>query len=441
MRSTQYFIFILCLFPISLRASGAPPKPAPAEAERFLLGNGLTVIVRPVAGAKEVALVVLYKIGGDHDPQGRSGMAHMVEHLLITAAAGRWQARTAEAFFERYRSGGNAQTGDRYTIVATVFPKAEFEDELREAAARMGELRLTDADLERERPRLLAEVANMFGRIPSLGVVNQARELVRPTPQGGRKGGLPEHLAAMTREEVQARYERYYKPSNAILVLAGTLDTAKTRASIEAAFAKLPPGTAIPPASKPGAPRFEGRPEQAIDAPEADAETEVCLAYQAPDPASDLYAPFLVLVNRLWTGTSRLGASPGRTSVDFRLLDDPAILAVRTRRNRGETPRQTRERLERFVASAIEPKLGVLEGAFAQQAFGYFLGTARIPEPALATNLYGVAFSLARREQLGIDPERLAQALGALTDHDLRRAAKEVFAPVRSATASLPLPR
>jgi zinc protease len=99
---------------------------------RFRLENGLTVIVRPIEGANEVALVVLYKIGGDHDPEGRSGLAHLVEHVYITAAAGTGRARTAEEFFRRYRSGGNAQTGDRYTVVATVFPKADLRDELRE---------------------------------------------------------------------------------------------------------------------------------------------------------------------------------------------------------------------------------------------------------------------------------------------------------------------
>lgn len=55
--------------------------------EPYELDNGLTVILRPVPVANEVAVVVLFDLGGDHDPVGRSGRAHLLEHLYCTAAA------------------------------------------------------------------------------------------------------------------------------------------------------------------------------------------------------------------------------------------------------------------------------------------------------------------------------------------------------------------
>ena len=121
---------------------------------RFRLDNGLTVLVRPIQGANDVALLVLFKIGGDHDPEGRSGLAHLVEHVYSTAAAGADPSRTADALFRRYPSGCNAQTGDRYTVFATVFPKGDLEKELAQASARMSDLRLSPGDLDREVPRL-----------------------------------------------------------------------------------------------------------------------------------------------------------------------------------------------------------------------------------------------------------------------------------------------
>src|SRR5262249_58369190 len=117
-----------------------------------------------------------------------------------------------------------ARPGGRSRVFAAVSPKADLDKELAEAAARMGDLRVTAADLDREKPRLLEELANMFGRIPTLGAVNHARELIRPAPRGGRQGGLPEHVRAMTRHDVQAHWVRYYKPRNAIFVLAGAVD-------------------------------------------------------------------------------------------------------------------------------------------------------------------------------------------------------------------------
>ena len=161
------------------RRRDGPSDPPPAPRGQFLLDNGLTVRIRPIQGASDVALLVLYKIGGDHDPQGRSGLAHLVEHLYVTAAAGAVPARTAEAFFQRYRAGCNAQTGDRYTVVATVFPKGDLEKELTEAAARMGDLRITAADLDREKPRLLDEVANNWESI-------HASSTARSTPSPNR---------------------------------------------------------------------------------------------------------------------------------------------------------------------------------------------------------------------------------------------------------------
>ena len=53
----------------------------------FKLNNGLTVILRSVPTANKVAFVVLYNIGENHDPIGKSGMAHLLEHMYVTAAA------------------------------------------------------------------------------------------------------------------------------------------------------------------------------------------------------------------------------------------------------------------------------------------------------------------------------------------------------------------
>jgi zinc protease len=411
--------------------------PPPAAAGQFRLDNGLTVRFRPIKGADNVALLVLYKVGGDHDPQGRSGLAHLVEHAYVTAAAGAIGARTAEDFFQRYGAGCNAQTGDRYTVIATVFPKGDLEKELAEAAARMGDLRITVVDLDREKPRLLDEISNMFGRFPALGAVNNARELIRPTPRGGRKGGLSENVQSITLDEARGHWKRYYKPKNAMLVLAGAVDEAEARKAVTAHFAKLEPGKEVPRPGEPGPPKFGAVCALAVKALQPQAEPMTCLAYTAPEPGSELYAPFLVLVARFFSASAQPGGG-GRTdrpSVYFPLLEDPAVLGVSATAKPGENAAQAIARLESFVAETIAPPLKRDERASVRQTFALFLGTAEIPVFALAQNPYGAAISLARREQLGIDTEKLSRALDNLTDADLRRAAGEVFAPSRHAGA------
>ena len=414
-----------------------PPAEERAPGGRFALDNGLAVRIRPIQGANQVALLVLYKIGGDHDPEGRSGLAHLVEHLYVTAAAGDAPARSAEAFFRRYPAGCNAQTGDRYTVIAAVFPPEDLEKELRDAAARMGDLRVEAADLERERPRLLDEVANMFGRIPALGAVNMARERLRPTPRGGRKGGLPEHVEAITLGDVQTHWERYYKPGNAILVLAGAVDEAEARRAVESRFAGIAPGEAIPQPEEPGPPRTSLASEAAVETSGPRAEPAACVAYAAPQPADDLYAPFLVLAARFWAASARPGAigETDQPSVYFPLLEDPAVLGVSGKAKPGETPPRALARLESFVAETIAPPLRDDERTSARQMFAMFLGTAEMPDFALAQNPYGAALALARREQMGIDSTAIGRAFDSLTERDLRRAADAIFAPERRAGA------
>jgi zinc protease len=432
------YIAPLLLALVSVDCSlGQGPKDASRKVETFRLKNGLTVILRPIRGSDETALVVLFDIGGDHDPRGRSGLGHLVEHVYVTAAAGDEKMRTTQAYMERYRAGWNAQTGDRYTVIATVFAKDDLQKELRDAAARMGDLRVTAADLDREKPRIDDEVANMFGRIPTLGARNNAHELVRPTPHGGRRGGRPEQVRAATLEEVQQHWKCYYKPRNATLVLAGNVDPKTARQAITDHFAPLPAGEKPPAAAEPGKPKFGTVKEVTVQSIVPQSRPQACLAYAAPAPGSDLYAPFLVLVSRLFASAEKQAGGPENFPVHFAMLDDPGVLSVNFPARRGESAEKARQRLEGFVKAAVEPKLGRDEQDSVLETFGFFLGVADVPDRMLAQNPYGVAFSLGRRHQLGIDSDKLKKSLTAVTDEDLRRAAKAIFAPDRQAGAFL----
>ncbi|HEV2947520.1 MAG TPA: insulinase family protein [Gemmataceae bacterium] len=410
-------------------------KVDPPKEQKFQLDNGLTVLLRPVQGAKDTALVVLFSIGGDQDRQGRSGTAHLIEHLYVTAAAGNERARTADELIQRYPKGWNAQTGDRYTVIATVFPGSDLEKELQEAAARMGDLRVTASDLTREKPRVLEELGNMFGRIPSLGASNLARELVRPTPRNGRKGGQPEHISLITLQETQDRWRRYYKPKNAILVLAGALDNITARKAVQDSFGGIASGEAAPPPAEAGKPKSGAIQEVPVEPLPSLKDSEICLAYAAPAPTSELYAPFLVLMGRLWTGAAKLENKPGRMPVRFAPLDDPEVVHIGSSVHKGESAKEAEQRLTTFVKDAIKPKLDPGEINRLKLQFGFFLGFADQPDSLLAGNPYGVAFSLGRRQQLGINSDKLKKTLEQITEKELRQAAQQVFDPEQHASA------
>jgi zinc protease len=412
--------------------------PAPdSAAGRFELANGMTVRVRPIRGARDVALLVLFKVGGDHDPKGQSGLAHLVEHLYVTAGAGGTAPRSAEAFFKSYPAGSNAQTGDRYTVIATVFPREDLEKELADASARMANLRITAPELDREKLRLIDEVSNMFGRLPTLGAVNNARELIRPTPRGGRKGGVPELVQKITLDDVQIRWKRYYKPRHAILVLAGAVDEAEARKSVTGHFEKIDSGEELPKLGDPESPKTGTVREVSAKSLQGQAEPVACVAYAAPQPGSELYAPFLVLVARFFAKSAQSGGAGGTggPSVYFPLLEDPAVIGLTATAKPGENAARAIARLESFVADTIAPPLRPEERASARQTFALFLGTGEIPDFALARNPYGAALSIARREQLLLDSSKLNRAIDELNEAEFRRAAGEIFGPAAHAGA------
>jgi zinc protease len=400
----------------------------------YQLDNRLTVMLLPASGARHVVLMVLYDIGGLQDPDGKSGLAHLVEQAYVTAPAGETPARSAEEYMKAYPEGWNAQTGDEYTLFAAIFPGSELNRELKDAAARMGDLRVSESLIEQEKQRIDRELANMFERVPALAAFNRAREHAVPSPPGCRRGGISEEVARLTLDDVHTRWQRYYKPANAILVLAGKFNAGKARDLITSHFSDVPPGEAAPPARARAEARTGEVEEIASQAVTPETKPVVCLAYAAPQPGSDLYVPFLVLMARMWQRATELGITPHHFPVRFAPLDDPWVVSVSAPIEKGETPEQVIDRLRDFVAGTVEPALEPGEITAARNTFGWALGLTDYTDEMLRVNPYAVALGLARRYQLGIDTESVGAQLETLTSGQVTRAGRTVFAPDRCAT-------
>jgi zinc protease len=403
----------------------------------YQLENGLTVLMRPVDRATQTALVVLFSMGGEHDPAGQSGLAHLTEHIYVTAAAGDLPARTVYEFVERYPNAWNAQTGDQYTVISTVFPAERLDDELSEAAARMNRLRVNAADVARETPRLVEEVRNMYAAIPMLAARNMVREMVRPAPAGGQRGGLPEHVARLDATQIQAWWQRYYKPRNAVVALAGKIDVTAARETIAKYFADLPDGDPAPSPRKAGKPQLGQTKRQAVTSVVPGARDEVCLGFAVPEPDDELFPAFLILAARLQSNAPKLGGNIFTQDwpVIFAPLDDWGLVYVRATVKEGETPDETVARLETAVSEIAGRELQAHDARNTNNTLAFLFGTAPIPDAMLGQNLYGAAFRIGRRVQLGIQATKLTRAIEAVTPDQLRRAADEYFAPSRRATA------
>jgi serine/threonine protein kinase/predicted Zn-dependent peptidase len=407
----------------------------------YQLDNGLSVLIRPVDGAERAALVVLFSIGHDHDPAGQSGMAHLTEHIFVTAAAGSSPARTVDDLLRRYPGSWNAQTGDRYTVIAAEFPPDQLANEIGEAATRMGELRVVESDIARELPRLGDELRNMYAAIPTLAARNAVREMVRPAV-GGQFGGSIEQMQSITAEGIQERWKRFYKPRNAILAMSGKLDLAVARESVATHFGPLPAGDPIPHARQRGKTQLGQTNRQKVTPIQPNAAPEVALAFPAPDPTDQLFPAFLILAARLQNNSGRFRAirnnsanNMGDFPVIFAPLDDPGLLYVRSSVPEGESPDDTIGRIEQAVSELVAGDLRSSDATLTKNTFAFLLGTAPLPDAFLKQNTYGTAFRIGRRAQLGVRAGTLTKAIDSVTAEELSQAAAQYFAPARRATA------
>lgn len=394
----------------------------PEGAERNQLENGLTYILFPTDKAKHVALNVLFDVGESHDPEDKSGLSHLVEHLYVTSAAGKEPSRTVSQYMQRYRLGWNAQTGEDFTVIATVFEKSQLEKEIEDAANRMGALDPKQADLDREVPRLLEEVENMFSGMPKLAVLNHARDNVRPSSVGHRKGGLPAQVKLIGLNDVIHWWLDHYKPSNATLVLAGDFDPVTANALIEEHFAPIPSGKKPAVVDTPDLPNAGQIVTVNIKSKMPGIGFYAAIAFNAPLPGDEHYPACLVIVSRLFS--QMMG---GGYQVMFSPLDDPYVISISAPLQPKMTDAESIAKLRTFLDDAIKKPITPKEKVMVKNMLGWFLGIGEFPAALFEGNLYGVAFSIGRCEQLGVDSKKLGKAIDGLTDKDIKAAALAVF--------------
>jgi zinc protease len=412
-----------------------------AETTEFRLDNGLRVTLRPVAGASDVAVVVLYDMGELDDPPGKSGLGHLLEHIYATAATPSTPQRTATQFMENYAKEifgqhvfqCNAQTGNDFTVLAGVVSPDRMEGELKQAAERMSLLRIEPSDLDREVPRMLREIHNMFEGVPQLALRNHARERLHPRPNGGRHGGVAEHIKQFTLKDVRQHWSNYYQAGNARLLIAGDFDPKTVEEKVRQAFRSVPAGKPLPAKPGEGAPSFG---TIKIPAAQKSDGAWVCLAYRYPPPDSKLFPAFVALVACLQENAGKIMAKPMEWPVTFMPMDDFGTVYVMSKTNEGETCDQAVERWSKFVADSVHGKDLISAGPSARDRYFFLLNTKEIPD-SLQGNMYGVAFVLGREKQLGIDGRQLGIALDQLEQGAIEQCAKEYFGEDKRVTVVL----
>lgn len=406
--------------------------------EPYKLENGLTVILRSVPTANKVAFVVLYNIGENHDPIGKSGMAHLLEHLYVTAAAGETPVRDVMQFTRHYPAGWNAQTGTDYTVIAGVVKAEQFSEEIKDVAARMNDLRITEADIKREVPRVKQELTNMYGGIPMLAGINHVRAQLHPIPQGGQRGGAIAHIQTITLDELQQFYKDYYKPNNAILIVAGRFDVEEAKKSIHENFSPIASGKRLPQTHPKSDPKTGDVHKINVQPVVPNATGVAAIGYAAPLPDNKEYVPFLIVYSRMAYALRTQFQMGKAQPIFYPPLDDPTTLVLQTELTSGENVDAVLKELDQRLQAALTPKLTPQEK---QQTINMlaFLGTVDIPDAQWGENMYSLAFSIGRQYQLQINGKEIRDAIQQVTNADIENLAKTIFASEKRVTVIIEL--
>ena len=220
----------------------------PLGFEHRVLPNGLQVYTSRDASTSNVTVQVWYRVGSKDDPAGRSGFAHLFEHLMFKATKN-LPTETFDRLTEDVGGFNNASTWDDFTNYYEVVPANHLERLIFAEADRMGSL-VVDADVFASERDVVKEeyrqsyLANPYGRFFGLFV---PQTIYQEHPYRRPGIGSIEELNAATIDDVRRFHATYYRPDNAVLIVAGNFDEAQLNGWIDEYFGGLTnPATALP---------------------------------------------------------------------------------------------------------------------------------------------------------------------------------------------------
>ncbi|MEU6802923.1 M16 family metallopeptidase [Streptomyces neyagawaensis] len=354
----------------------------------------LRLVTEETPGRGLVAVALTVAAGGDDDPPGRHGMAHLVEHLMFP----RGEGHEAGGFVALVQEAGgmcNAETHRDHTVLHTVVPADALPDVLALEARRLLRFRPAPATVRSETAVIAEEI-----RAAGAGARLWDTVLAALHPGARHAYGTTAELTRATAEEAESFFRAHYRPERAVLSVVGDVDAGRVAALVEREFGAWAPGL-------PTAPHIPSGHVPSLHRP----------TLGAPIPYARDGAPIPYARDGVAVGHAL--ADPRR---DFRLYVAQVVLCELLRRSR----------LPHLVATA--PEVDAATGQCGYQ--GQWLASAA---PDLALVLLGRVPGAGTEEAVG----RWLEALGELAatppeETELRRAARVLRAGCHRQSDSLP---
>src|SRR5688572_22949773 len=339
------------------------------------LPNGLTVIYSPERSTPVVAVEVMYNVGSKHEQPGRTGFAHLFEHVMFkgsrnVADGAHWSL--LEKAGGRAGSDINGTTWTDRTNYFEQVPSNYLELALWLESDRMGTLleTLTPQKLDNQREVVKNERRQSIDNQPYGSWFEKVMWYGFPENHPYRHGviGSMQDLSAASVDDVKSFFKTYYAPNNAVLVIAGDFDIDQAKALVRKHFGDIPRGPAVPPLRSTVVPPIIGKEQrEVIQDPNATAPV-VFVAFRVP-PARGADGAATQLLGSVLAGNR---ASPffrslvrekqiavGVSGFNFGLIDGGDLLIFRANGKATTNP----DSLERALLSEIERAATLIDDA------------------------------------------------------------------------------
>lgn len=240
--------------PLNARQAPAPRLAVPYR--EFTLPNGLHVILHRDTSVPVVTVNVWYHVGSGSEKPGRTGFAHLFEHLMFEGSK-----HVPEGAFDSWLEGAGADNNGSTTPDRTNYyidgPSNALELMLFLDSDRMGYLldTMTPATVDGQRDVVKNERRQSYENRPYGMAELELDGMLFPKghPYSWSTIGSMEDLTAASHEDVQEFFRTFYAPNNASLVVAGDIDYDETKALVEKWFGEIPRGKPVMPVAPPAA--------------------------------------------------------------------------------------------------------------------------------------------------------------------------------------------
>jgi len=424
----------------------ALPGPSRAQVydpETFTLDNGLQVVVVTNRLAPVVSHMLWYRAGSADEIAGKSGVAHILEHMMFQGTED-----VPDGVFSRTvaRNGGNdnAFTSYDFTAYWQTIAADRLELVMELEADRMTGLALDPEDFETERDVVIEERRQRIDNDPASRLGEQvSAALWRNHPYGAPVIGWEAELERLALADLQAFYDRWYAPNNAVLIVTGDVDAETVRPLAERYYGPIP-ARDLPERARPLEPDFKTEIRVVL----RDEEVRQALwrrSYPAPsyatgdgDSAYALEVLSEILgggsTSRLYTALvveDRLAVQAG-TWYRATAVDDTTFVAYLSPAQ-GVDPATVEAAYEAEVRRLIDEGVGADELAAAKERLRIDSVYAR-DSLRSASYSFGQALATGRTVE---DVERWPERIEAVTAEEVVAAARAVLDPSRAVTGTL----